>query len=150
MPFSRRSRVSPGRVYCDSLLTPCRHCVPVGVSQSENSSISCELPEREYDIPLRIGTLFVVLFASALGVFSPIFLAHLSQWKINALVFTVGKQFGTGVIISTAFVHVGRKPSVVFDSRSLTLACSFTPTLLSCSTTNVSEDSSMKLRRPPS
>lgn len=62
--------------------------------------------DREYNLPLRIGTLFVVLVTSAIGVFVPMLLAKLPMKRFGVLVFTVIKQFGTGVIMSTAFVHV--------------------------------------------
>lgn len=57
-------------------------------------------------MPLRIGTLFVVLATSAIGVFAPIVLLKLPFASINAVFSTVIKQFGTGIILSTAFVHV--------------------------------------------
>jgi zinc transporter 1/2/3 len=57
-------------------------------------------------VPLRIGTLFVVLVTSTIGVFLPMLLVKLPFAKVNAVVSTVIKQFGTGIILSTAFVHV--------------------------------------------
>lgn len=57
-------------------------------------------------MPLRIGTLFVILVTSAIGVFAPIVLLKLPFASINGVVSTVIKQFGTGIIISTAFIHV--------------------------------------------
>jgi zinc transporter 1/2/3 len=61
---------------------------------------------RDYDIPLRIGTLFVVLVTSAIGVFLPMIVMKLPFPAFNSIGFTIIKQFGTGIIISTAFVHV--------------------------------------------
>jgi hypothetical protein len=81
-----------------------RHCV--GGGESEGSHASCGLQTRDYDIPLRIGTLFAVLATSAIGVFAPILLMKLPFASINGIVSTVIKQFGTGIILSTAFVHV--------------------------------------------
>lgn len=81
-----------------------RHCV--GSGESENSHASCSVQTRDYDIPLRIGTLFVILVTSAIGVFAPILLMKLPFATINGVVSTVIKQFGTGIILSTAFVHV--------------------------------------------
>lgn len=49
--------------------------------------------------------LFVVLVASSVGVYGPILLSRFTPVKSN-LFLVVLKQFGTGVIISTAFVHV--------------------------------------------
>jgi hypothetical protein len=45
--------------------TTLRHCV--GADESEDSSASCERIERDYNIGLRIGMLFVVLASSSLG-----------------------------------------------------------------------------------
>lgn len=90
-----------------SLLLTIRHCVGAGESESSSSSSkSCGTQDREYDVPLRIGTLFVVLVTSAIGVFVPMLLAKLPFKNLNAMVSTGVKQFGTGVIMATAFVHV--------------------------------------------
>ena len=51
-----------------------------------------------------MGLLFVMLATSSIGVFSPILLAKFISTKHIA--FTVLRQFGTGVVISTAFIHV--------------------------------------------
>lgn len=90
----------------------CRHCVGAGESEG-SSSQSCGIQTRDYDIPLRIGTLFVVLVTSAIGVFAPMLLVKLPFMSVNSAVMTVIKQFGTGIIISTAFIHVS------FDSLLL-------------------------------
>lgn len=60
-------------------------------------------------MPLRIGTLFVVLVTSSIGVFAPILLEKLPFKTVNAVVSTIIKQFGTGIIIATVFVHVSGK-----------------------------------------
>ncbi|KAK5467601.1 high-affinity Zn(2+) transporter zrt1 [Exophiala xenobiotica] len=78
------------------------HCVPVGGSESTTSSALCDLQERGYNIGLRVGTLFVVLITSAIGVFVPMLLVKLPSRSINSFIFTTVKQFGTGVIVSTA------------------------------------------------
>lgn len=49
--------------------------------------------------------LFVVLVASSIGVFGPILMSTFVPVRFE-LVLTILKQFGTGIIISTAFVHV--------------------------------------------
>ena len=48
----------------------------------------------------------MILVTSALGVFLPMLLVKLPFPTINTMASTVIKQFGTGVILSTAFVHV--------------------------------------------
>lgn len=84
-----------------------RHCVGAGESEG-SSEPSCGIQTRDYDVPLRIGTLFVILVTSAIGVFAPMLLAKLPFAAINGVVMTIIKQFGTGIIIGTAFVHVSR------------------------------------------
>lgn len=75
----------------------------------ESEPVDCGLRTRDYDVGLRVGTLFVILVTSAIGVFIPLILQKLplGAWGANGLM--VVKQFGTGVIISTAFVHVSDK-----------------------------------------
>lgn len=79
-----------------------RHCT--GGSGKEQS---CARVERDYNIRLRVGLLFVMLATSSIGVFAPILVA--SYVSPSHPVFTVLRQFGTGVIISTAFIHVSAR-----------------------------------------
>ena len=89
-----------------TLLIKSRHCVAAGGSESVTEELNCGITERDYDIGLRIGTLFVILITSGIGVFAPMVLTKLPSRSINASTFTIVKQFGTGVILSTAFIHV--------------------------------------------
>lgn len=85
----------------------------MGAGESEESStLNCGLRERDYNIGLRVGTLFVILVTSAIGVFAPMLLNKLPLGSIGMNALMVVKQFGTGVIISTAFVHVSRRTRV--------------------------------------
>lgn len=82
----------------------CRHCVG-----GESEEVSCGLREREYNVGLRVGTLFVILVTSAIGVFAPMMfnkIPGLKNTRAAATMLMVVKQFGTGIIISTAFIHV--------------------------------------------
>ena len=82
-----------------------RHCIG---GEAEAEKVSCERVDRDYNIPLRIGLLFVILLTSAIGVFTPVLLAQFSgyqQVKLNSILLVI-KQFGTGIVISTAFIHV--------------------------------------------
>lgn len=82
-------------------LTGDRHCTG---HSSEGGQRNCSRVERDYNIRLRIGLLFVMLVTSSIGVFTPIVMS--SFVSPRNVVFTILRQFGTGVIISTAFVHV--------------------------------------------
>lgn len=102
-----------------------RHCTGSDESESESAS-SCDSPSRDYNIGLRVGLLFVILATSALGVFGPILLHKVMPTKLN-LLFTVLKQFGTGIIVSTAFIHVSelhllRSLPHVIDKLTLSIA----------------------------
>jgi len=107
------------------VLTVPRHCTGEGAT-GEPVKV-CTKVERNYNINLRIGLLFVMLATSSigeyhhgyfwleiltrLGVFLPILIA--SFVSPHHVVFTILRQFGTGIIISTAFIHVRGNPSVM-------------------------------------
>ncbi|KAJ5480673.1 hypothetical protein N7539_006567 [Penicillium diatomitis] len=93
------------------------HCVAAEVEEHRGSS--CNIQVRDYDVPLRIGTLFVVLITSAVGVFAPILLSKLPFTSVNAVFSTVIKQFGTGIIVATAFVHLYTHSSLMFANQCL-------------------------------
>lgn len=94
------------------------HCVGAGESEHSGTK-SCGVQSRDYDMPLRIGTLFVILITSAIGVFLPMLLVKLPFPTINTMASTVIKQFGTGVILSTAFVHLYTHASLMFTNECL-------------------------------
>lgn len=64
-----------------------------------------EVPEANVD-GLRIAAIFIILVASLLGAILPIWLARSSRMPVPKLAFFVAKYFGSGVIISTAFMHL--------------------------------------------
>ncbi|OOF95838.1 hypothetical protein ASPCADRAFT_405539 [Aspergillus carbonarius ITEM 5010] len=74
-------------------------CVGAGESESGGSTKSCGVQTRDYDIPMRIGTLVVVLVTSAIGAFLPMVVMKLPFPTSNSIGFTV-------IIVSTAFVHI--------------------------------------------
>ncbi|KAG0167394.1 hypothetical protein DFQ28_006360 [Apophysomyces sp. BC1034] len=80
-------------------------------------------PIEDYNMPMRIGSLFIILITSALGVFSPMILHHISPYDhggVRDWILTVGKFFGTGVILATAFVHMLPDAMENFSSKCLT------------------------------
>jgi hypothetical protein len=50
--------------------------------------------------PLRIAAVFIIIFASACGVFPPILL-NLSEAAMNGILFSCAKVFGGAVILTT-------------------------------------------------
>ncbi|KAG5978808.1 hypothetical protein E4U55_005908 [Claviceps digitariae] len=95
------------------------HCVADGESESgDGSPPGCGSPKRDYNVGLRVGLLFVIMATSALGVFAPILIHNILPKKFS-LLFTVLKQFGTGIIIATAFVHLFVHASLMFENKCL-------------------------------
>lgn len=80
-----------------------RHCVD---ANGRTVDTGCAAPNHDYDVPLRIGLLFVILATSAIGVFVPILTSRFTSVSMNGTLIVAMRQFGTGVIISTAIVHV--------------------------------------------
>ncbi|KAI1341277.1 Zinc/iron permease [Xylariaceae sp. FL0016] len=60
----------------------------------------------EYDLPLHVIGLFLVLGASVFGAGFPVAAKKISWLKVPHKVFFACKHFGTGVLIATAFVHL--------------------------------------------
>ncbi|RPB23756.1 Zip-domain-containing protein [Terfezia boudieri ATCC MYA-4762] len=81
---------------------------------SENTQ--CVVSKSDYNKKLRIGTIFIVLVTSAIAVFGPILLSKVKSLKYDGLVFTTIKQFGTGVIIATAFIHLLTHAQILFTN----------------------------------
>ena len=82
------------------------HCVD---AEGNTVDMGCAAPQYDYNVPLRIGLLFVILVTGAIGVFIPIITERFTRIKTDSTVFIGLRQFGTGVIISTALVHVSRR-----------------------------------------
>lgn len=71
---------------------------------------TCERVDREYNVRLRVGLLFVILVTGAIGVYMPILATSFTRMSQKSIVFVILKQFGTGVVLSTAFIHVSKSP----------------------------------------
>ncbi|KAM0211342.1 hypothetical protein ACHAQI_005298 [Fusarium lateritium] len=94
------------------------HCVGGSHGSEGEGAPSCGRKDRDYKIGIRIGMLFVVLVASSVGVFGPILMSTFIPVRSN-VVLTILKQFGTGIIISTAFVHLFTHASMMFGNECL-------------------------------
>ncbi|KAK1781994.1 hypothetical protein QBC45DRAFT_17886 [Copromyces sp. CBS 386.78] len=91
------------------------HCT--GGDEHEGESATCERTDRDYNIRLRVGLLFAMLGTSSFGVFSPILLSNFVS--PNNVFITILRQFGTGVVISTAFIHLFTHAQLMFASECL-------------------------------
>ncbi|KAF9579312.1 high-affinity Zn(2+) transporter zrt1 [Lunasporangiospora selenospora] len=60
----------------------------------------------QYDLGLHIACIFIILSASGLGVFLPVIASKFKSLRFSANVLMLSKQFGTGIILSTAFIHM--------------------------------------------
>ncbi|KAF2456526.1 Fe transporter [Lineolata rhizophorae] len=65
-----------------------------------------ELDADNYDLPLHVAAVFLVLGASVFGAGFPVVAKKIPSLKIPAKVFFYCKHFGTGVLIATAFAHL--------------------------------------------
>ncbi|KAL2019903.1 hypothetical protein VTK56DRAFT_9078 [Thermocarpiscus australiensis] len=62
--------------------------------------------EGEYDLPLHVAALFLVLLASIFGAAFPVVAKKVKWVRVPARAFFICKHFGTGVLVATAFVHL--------------------------------------------
>jgi len=69
---------------------------------------------------LHIGSVFIILVGSGLGVAIPL---AAKRWRRNpekeSTIFFLARHFGTGIIISTAFIHLLYHGFVMFASECL-------------------------------
>lgn len=105
------------------------HCVKAGHSESGGEK-SCDRVDRDYDIPVRIGTLFAVLATSTIGVFLPMLIRRLWNTALDGTIVMFFRQFGTGVILSTALVHLTTHAQLMFANDCLTLHYESTSTAI--------------------
>ncbi|OAL51578.1 Zip-domain-containing protein [Pyrenochaeta sp. DS3sAY3a] len=91
------------------------HCVGGDAAEEVN----CDARKRDYNIPLRIGLLFVILVTSSIGVFLPILTTKFNIISQSNIIFVILKQFGTGIVISTAFVHLFTHAQLMFANQCL-------------------------------
>lgn len=102
------------------------HCVG---SDGEGEH-SCERVDRDYDIPLRIGTLFAILATSSISVFLPLAFSTVLKASLDGIIICVLTQFGTGVIISTALVHLITHAQLMFSNDCVTMDYESTATAI--------------------
>ncbi|CAK7902475.1 hypothetical protein CAAN1_16S03994 [[Candida] anglica] len=95
------------------------HCVEDGHNEHNDVEGACERTDREYNIHLRIGLLFAILVTSGIGVFSPLLLNKVLNIDSNHIILIIFSQFGTGVIISTAFVHLMTHANLMWSNSCI-------------------------------
>ncbi|KAG9199209.1 hypothetical protein G6514_008956 [Epicoccum nigrum] len=84
-----------------------------------SEDVTCDATPRDYNIPLRVGLLFVILCTSGIGVFLPILTTRFNIISQTNIIFVILKQFGTGIVISTAFIHLFTHADLMFGNECL-------------------------------
>ncbi|KAJ2077059.1 hypothetical protein H4R24_005351 [Coemansia sp. RSA 988] len=83
---------------------------PIGIlahAKEEVSSTECLASGvDDWDQNLQVGAVFIILVLSFLGATLPMLCKHVEWLRASTIVFTVGRFFGAGVILATAFVHM--------------------------------------------
>ncbi|KAG0274279.1 hypothetical protein BGZ95_009942 [Linnemannia exigua] len=86
----------------------CQHrtSLPIQTNNNDNSDDS----DDTYNLTLHFLAVIIILVASTLGVLLPLIATkvHSSLYchRVPTLVLTLGRQFGTGVILATALIHM--------------------------------------------
>lgn len=62
--------------------------------------------DGEYNLPLHVGSIFIIMALCTLGMLVPILTKRMPKTATTHLVFCAAKMFGTGVILATAIVHM--------------------------------------------
>ncbi|TVY71978.1 Zinc-regulated transporter 2 [Fusarium oxysporum f. sp. cubense] len=100
---------SPASAPAAMTSTPKAHeSVPLQVSPLRKRS-TCEtggVNKAEYNTPLHVGALFIILCVSTLACAFPIMATKFPGLRIPTRFFFAVRHFGTGVLIATAFVHL--------------------------------------------
>ncbi|KAF9356979.1 high-affinity Zn(2+) transporter zrt1 [Mortierella sp. NVP85] len=78
----------------------------------------------DYNTNLHIASVFIILASSTIGVFMPVIASKVRVLRLSDRVLMFGKQFGTGVILSTAFIHMLPTAMANLSSPCLPLAFS--------------------------
>ncbi|ORX59373.1 ZIP zinc/iron transport family [Hesseltinella vesiculosa] len=93
------------------------------LAQAQDASVCQPETQDNYNLGLRIGSIFILASTSALGIFFPMIAHRISpytQGSIRDWILTIGRFFGTGIILATAFVHMLPNAFNSFQSPCLT------------------------------
>lgn len=79
--------------------------LPVFIREEEAEDCNGEAVD-DTQLGLRIGSIFIILVASAIGALTPVFLARQKKVHVPKMAFFICKYVGTGVILATAWLHL--------------------------------------------
>ncbi|KAI8071360.1 Zinc/iron permease [Gongronella butleri] len=109
----------------NSLTLLCLYCLidahRVFAQQDVSEQCSAE-SLGDYNMGLRVGSIFIILLTSAVGAFTPMIIHRARRYEKNSAqdwVLLVAKFFGTGVILATAFIHMLPDAMANFNSPCL-------------------------------
>jgi len=94
-----------------------------GADEESNSTCESQEIEEDYDLPLHVGSIFIQIGVSTISVFVPSILhrLHISlKSGVFVIISDILKFFGTGIIISTAFIHLLPAAFEQFGNECLT------------------------------
>ncbi|KAF8151638.1 ZIP zinc transporter-domain-containing protein [Crassisporium funariophilum] len=80
--------------------------VAVSVAHSIEEAVGTSLRVPDAAVEFRVGVMFIILFVSFFAVSFPTISKAVPMLRIPGIVFFIGKHFGTGVILATAFLHL--------------------------------------------
>ena len=109
---------------CDSLVTTMRAmnatiaALKAQLAATPDPDPCSNTLDGSYNTPLHIGSAFIILLSSCLGVASVLLGKRHAALRLPPLCIALGKTFGTGIVLACALVHM-LQPSVV----SLTGPC---------------------------
>lgn len=82
----------------------------VDLTTASKEDVLCyfAVSENDYNghLGARISSIFVILFVSSAFTVFPVLSKRMPSWKIPQGVYLFARYFGTGVIITTAFIHL--------------------------------------------
>ena len=78
----------------------------INITNSTNKDPCYEEIDGVFNLGLHIGSIFIILVSSFLGVFIPIIISYFNKIKIFTNVLFYAQFFGSGVIMATGFVHI--------------------------------------------
>ncbi|KAG0286610.1 hypothetical protein BGZ96_009301 [Linnemannia gamsii] len=85
---------------------PLHHSTNHPFINGDNNNNNNNNDDDDYNLRLHILGIFTILAASSLGVLTPLLATKLHSFQLPTLVLTLGRQFGTGVILATALIHM--------------------------------------------
>ncbi|KAJ2834936.1 hypothetical protein GGI24_000125 [Coemansia furcata] len=100
--LSNHESSSPSASVEDSTLSP----TPFAGKDTKQQVECMAAGVEDWDRDLQIGGVFIILVVGALGAILPVACKHVSWLSVSPRLITLGKFFGAGVILATAFVHM--------------------------------------------